>query len=73
MKEKYLKVKRKSIGDLLIYFYSSIGMDKPHNHEEILDFVYNDVNEAADNLNWNDSDVAIGFRRWIEAQSENQP
>jgi hypothetical protein len=31
-----------------------------------LDFVVEDVEEAADKENWHDGDVAIAFRRWIE-------
>ena len=48
-------------------------MDNPHNFREILEFVVNDVEETADPDNWHDGDVSIAFRRWIEAQSENQP
>lgn len=56
----------------LTHIYQAIGIDRPSNHNEILDFVTNDVQETADPLNWHSGDVAIAFRRWIEAQSEYQ-
>lgn len=56
----------------LRHIYLSIGIDTPSNHEEILNFVADDVMETADPLNWHSGDVAIAFRRWIEAQSNNQ-
>lgn len=50
--------------------YQAIGIDRPSNHEDILDFVAEDVMETADPLNWHSGDVAIAFRRWVEHQSE---
>lgn len=46
--------------------YKAIGIDRPENHEDILDFVVNDVIETADPENWHSGDVAIAFRRWVE-------
>lgn len=46
--------------------YKAIGIDRPENHEDILDFVTNDVIETADPENWHSGDVAIAFRRWVE-------
>lgn len=60
-KEFYMEVENK-----LIDIYKSIGIDRPENHEDILEFVVNDVIESADPENWNSNDVAIAFRRWIE-------
>jgi hypothetical protein len=31
-------------------------------------FIYEDVCETADPVNWTSEDVRIGFRRWIESQ-----
>ena len=53
----------------LFDIYKVIGMDKPENHEAILEFVANDVLETADPDNWHDGAVAIAFRRWIEEQN----
>lgn len=50
----------------LYNIYKAIGIDRPENHEDILDFVVNDVIETADPENWHSGDVAIAFRRWIE-------
>lgn len=61
---------RNKIEEMLINIYTTIGMDKPSNHEQILDFVANDVAETADPVEWHSGDVAIAFRRWIEKQSE---
>jgi len=64
-----MKEKRMSVMNLLIILMSNMGMDTPANIEEITDFVLDDINETADPLNWHSGDVAIGFRRWIEAQA----
>lgn len=53
----------------LFKLYNSIGIDKPVNHEDILDFVMNDIIESADPFKWHSGDVAIAFRRWIEQQT----
>lgn len=58
---------------LLIDIFDRMNMDIPHNFDEILEFVVEDVKETADKENWHDADVVIGFRRWIEAQSNKQP
>lgn len=50
----------------LYNIYKAIGIDRPENHEDILDFVVNDVIETAEPMNWHSGDVAIAFRRWIE-------
>jgi hypothetical protein len=52
---------------MLINIFNRINIDTPHNFDEILEFVLNDVNETADKENWHDGDVAIAFRRWIES------
>jgi hypothetical protein len=62
----------KEIEVLLFVLYGNIGIDKPVNHEEILEFVANDVQETADPVNWSDGDVVIAFRRWIEKQNVPQ-
>jgi len=63
--------KKDEIESLLIDIFDRIGIEVPSNHEDITQFVFEDVCETADPVNWNDSDVAIGFRRWIEAQAKN--
>lgn len=63
--------KKTDIEEALISFYNAIGIDKPTNHDEILDFVYDDVCETADPIDWNNGDVATGFRRWIESREED--
>ena len=65
------KVKR--VEACIIDIYMAIGIDRPHNHDAILDFCFNDVNEAACPDNWHSGDVDIAFRRWIEAQAAEQP
>lgn len=62
-------MKKKEIERSLIDNFDRMNMDIPSNFEEILNFVYEDVCETADKDNWNDSDVVIGFRRWIESRS----
>ena len=62
-------MKMKEIESILLTFYMNVGMDRPSNHDEILEFVFADVNETADPELWSDSDVAIAFRRWVESKS----
>ena len=57
------------IEDELFIIYFSIGIDVPSNHEEIIQFIKNDIEESADLLNWTSEDVKIGFRRFLEAYS----
>jgi hypothetical protein len=56
------------IESMLLDLYMSIGMDRPSNHEDIREFVIDDVNETADPEDWHSGDVAIAFRRWIESK-----
>lgn len=60
--------KKDLIERMLIEMWRSIGMDIPDNHENIVQDCYEDVCETADPVEWHSGDVAIAFRRWIEAQ-----
>jgi len=62
--------KKDEIESLLIDIFDRIGIETPSNFEDITQFVFEDVCDTADPVNWNNDDVAIGFRRWIEAQAE---
>jgi hypothetical protein len=55
---------------LLENIYLTIGIDKPSNHDNIVEFIVNDVEVSADPINWHSGDIAIGFRRFIESVSE---
>lgn len=59
--------KKDEIEKRFINLITKIGMDIPENWEDIVQFIYEDVCESADEKNWNDSDIVIGFRRWIES------
>jgi hypothetical protein len=61
---------KKEMNGMLITIYDRIGIDEPSNHEQILQYVFVDVKETADPVDWHDGDVAIAFRRWIEAQAK---
>lgn len=61
--------KKDEIERILINKFKQIGMDIPDNFEEIVQDVFEDVCETADPIKWHDGDVAIGFRRWIEKQT----
>jgi len=62
--------KKDEIESLLIDIFDRINIAIPSNHEDITQFVFEDVCDTADPVEWHDGDVAIGFRRWIEAQGE---
>jgi len=55
---------------LLGEIYPAIGIDKPSNHDDIVEFIVNDVEVAADPEEWHSGDISIGFRRFIESVSE---
>lgn len=63
--------KKDEIERILIIMWTALGMDIPSNYEDIVQDCYEDVCETADPENWSDGDVAIAFRRWIEAQGKN--
>lgn len=61
---------KKEIQEFLLgTFFPSIEMDKPLNFDEILEFIVEDVNSAADPEHWHSGDVVIAFRRWIESNN----
>ena len=60
--------KKDEIENIFINQMAAFGIDLPENYEDIVQFIYEDVCETADPVNWNDDDVRIGFRRWIESQ-----
>lgn len=60
--------KKDEIEKRFINIVTKIGMDIPSNFEDIVQFIYEDVCECADENNWNDDDIVIGFRRWIESK-----
>lgn len=62
--------KKDEVESLLIDIFDRIGIETPSNFEDITQFVFEDVCDTADPVEWHDGDVAIGFRRWIEAQGE---
>ena len=66
--ENWTVEKKDNIESILIDKWALIGMDVPANFEDIVQFCYEDVCETADPENWSFGDVAIAFRRWIEAQ-----
>lgn len=66
----YSTKKKDEIEKIFIDQISRFGIDIPANYEDIVQFIYEDVCETADIDNWNDDDVRISFRRWIESNSK---
>ena len=58
---------KNEIEKIFIKLITKIGMDTPSNFDDIVQFIYEDVCETADEDNWHDGDIVIGFRRWIES------
>jgi len=69
MSKNYTVEKKDEIEKIFIGMLSRITMDIPENYEDIVQYIYEDVCETADENNWSDGDVVIGFRRWIESRS----
>lgn len=59
---------RKLIERLVLDIIQRIGIDKPENFDDIVDFCLQDVRETADSENWHSGDVDIAFRRFIESR-----
>ena len=62
--------KKDEIETILIDMFDRIGIQTPSNYEDIVQFCYEDVCETADPIDWNNADVIIAFRRWVESQGE---
>lgn len=60
---------KKHIEVMLTAIYMRIGIDRPSNHDHIIDFIVNDVVETR--IEGDDSftseDVNIAFRRFLES------
>ena len=63
--------KKDEIETILIDMFDRIGIQTPSNYEDIVQFCYEDVCETADPIDWNNDDVLIAFRRFIEKDLEN--
>lgn len=50
----------------LLFIWTQIGCDKPINADDIIDYIYDDICDTAEEVN--SGTVATGLRRWIEAQ-----
>ena len=61
--------KKDEIVTILIDMFDRIGIQTPSNYEDIVQFCYEDVCETADPIDWNNDDVLIAFRRFIECES----
>jgi hypothetical protein len=58
--------KKDEIETILIDMFDRIGIQTPSNYEDIVQFCYEDVCETADPIDWNNDDVLIAFKRFIE-------
>lgn len=56
------------IESIFINLIDRMEMDFPENYEDIVQYIYEDILETADSINWSVDDVVIGFRRWIESR-----
>lgn len=65
------EIKKGDVERCVFIVWHTLGIDTPANHDEIVDFIYRDVCETADPIDWNQDDVDIAFRRWIEKQNNS--
>jgi len=66
-----MSITYESVEPMVEEIYKHIGIDRPENHENIVEFVRNDIEETADPDEWHSGDVAIAFRRFLESNSNN--
>ena len=62
--------KKNEVGHMVTRLWTSIGIDTPSNHDTIVQYCFDDIEETADPINWHSGDVTVAFRRWIEAQTQ---
>ena len=62
--------KKDEIETILIDMFDRIGIQTPSNYEDIVQFCYEDICETADPIDWNNDDVLIAFKRFIEKDLE---
>jgi hypothetical protein len=65
--ENWTVEKKDEIEKRFINLITKINMDIPDNYEDIVQYIYEDVCETADKVNWNDNNIVIGFKKWIES------
>lgn len=56
------------VNELLPSILNSIGIDRPSNYDSIVEFIVDEVVICGDSNRWNDDDIRIGFRRWLERE-----
>lgn len=61
---------REEVEIYLIDLWMIIGIDRPANHDEILEFICDDVQSAADPIEYHTGDMGIAFRRFLEKDLE---
>jgi hypothetical protein len=54
------------ISNELMNIYLLLGIDKPTNHEDIIQFVSEDVEASTNSETYTSEDIKIAFRRLIE-------
>jgi len=64
MRNTRKEVEIQLLGDI----YPAIGIDRPENHDDIVEFIVDDVKETADPEEWHSGDVSIAFRRFLESK-----
>ena len=69
MKAKINNQKYEEIVEFVIDIFDRIGIQTPSNFQEIAEYIYWYVYFTADWDNWDDGDVAFGFKKWIENQA----
>ncbi len=50
----------------LLIMFTKLGIDRPTTFDDMVDFIVDDVEAAADPVNWHSGDIEIGFRRYLE-------
>lgn len=68
--EKSMKREMKDdVESIFINLMDRMEMNIPDNCEDIVQYIYEDILETEDPINWSEDDVVIGFRRWIESRT----
>ena len=60
--------KKDLVEKIFIDLISRMGMEIPNNYEDIVQYIFEDILDCADD-NFSEGDVVIGFRRFIEQKN----
>lgn len=57
---------KKQVESFIALMCVSVSIDTPRNFDKIVEYICDDVKDSTSMSEWNDGDIAIAFRRYLE-------